>query len=266
MLRSFLEPASAATREIERTSSLAVFLGHQLQPAPDKFRFSATSRLFQLRQHGPIFRAETDPNPHLHSLTAILPVIVTREDVIPMIDRRQALKAGLGLGLTLTSRLGTSQDDPASVRPKESDLLVKMGDSEKTALTPADIPLGAMQTLAWAMDPADHTVRSGSRLNQLLLLRFDPEKLAPETRSRSADGVVAYTLICTHNGCDIDDWLAGDQNLSCSCHSSTFDPKDGAKVVDGPAPRPLPALPLKVVDGKLVVAKPFTARVGFEPG
>jgi hypothetical protein len=28
----------------------------------------------------------------------------------------------------------------------------------------------------------------------------------------------------------------------------------------------LPALPLKVVDGKLVVARPFTARVGFEPG
>ena len=37
-------------------------------------------------------------------------------------------------------------------------------------------------------------------------------------------------------------------------------------VVDGPAPRMLPALPLKIVDGKLVVAKPFTARVGFEPG
>jgi len=45
-----------------------------------------------------------------------------------------------------------------------------------------------------------------------------------------------------------------------------FDPKDGARVVDGPAPRGLPALPLKVVEGKLVVAGPFTARVGFETG
>jgi Rieske Fe-S protein len=178
-----------------------------------------------------------------------------------MIDRRDAIKI-----LALTSLGAASQDDSESLRPKEGDLLVRSGDERRTPLAPADIPLGAMQTLAWAMDPADRTVRSGSRLNQLLLLRFDPEKLAPETRSRSADGVVAYTLICTHNGCDIDDWLADDQNLSCSCHSSTFDPKDGAKVVDGPAPRPLPALPLKVVDGKLVVAKPFTARVGFEPG
>jgi Rieske Fe-S protein len=35
-------------------------------------------------------------------------------------------------------------------------------------------------------------------------------------------------------------------------------------VKDGPAPRALPQLPLKVVDGVLVVAAPFTARVGFE--
>ena len=45
-----------------------------------------------------------------------------------------------------------------------------------------------------------------------------------------------------------------------------FDPKDGGRVVEGPAPRMLPALPLKVVDAKLVVAKPFTAAVGFEKG
>jgi Rieske Fe-S protein len=36
--------------------------------------------------------------------------------------------------------------------------------------------------------------------------------------------------------------------------------------VDGPAPRPLPALPLKIVDGRLVVAQPFTAAIAFEKG
>ena len=46
--------------------------------------------------------------------------------------------------------------------------------------------------------------------------------------------------------------------LECACHFSIFDPKDGGKVVDGPAPRVLPALPLKIVDGHLVVARPFT--------
>ena len=142
-----------------------------------------------------------------------------------MIDRRVLIKI-----LALTSIGAAAQDDPAAMRPKEGDLIVKAGDAAKRPLTPADIPLGAMQTVAWAMDPADGTVRSGSRLNAVMLLRLDPATLAPETRERSADGVVAYTLICTHNGCDIDDWLAAVQQVSCSCHSSTFDPKDGARV------------------------------------
>jgi len=175
-------------------------------------------------------------------------------------QRREVLKGALALGL----RLG--QEDPTAVRPKEGDLLVKPGDAGNTPLTPDDVPLGAKHTLAWAMDPAGRIVRSGSRLNQLLLVRLDPEKMAPETRARAAAGVLAYTAICTHNGCDIDDWLATEQLLSCSCHSSSFDPKDGARVVDGPAPRGLPALPLKIVDGKLVVAMPFTAPVGYEKG
>ncbi len=131
---------------------------------------------------------------------------------------------------------------------------------------PGDIAAGAMPTTAWPMDPIDHVVRSGLRFNELLLVRVDTDKLAASTRPRAADGVIAYTAICTHSGCDVDDWLAESQLLSCSCHSSVFDPKDGGRVVDGPAPRALPALPLKVVDGKLVVAGPFTARVGFEPG
>ena len=112
--------------------------------------------------------------------------------------------------------------------------------------------------------PAASTVRSGSRLNALILLRFPPARLSPRSQSRAADGVVAYTAICTHSGCEVIDWIEDQETLSCPCHDSLFNPKDEAKVVDGPAPRMLPALPLKLVDGKLVVAGPFTARVGFE--
>jgi Rieske Fe-S protein len=162
--------------------------------------------------------------------------------------------------------LGFAQDDPAAVRPKPGDLLIKAGDAGSTPLTANDIPLAAGYTAAWAMDPADKTVRSGSRLNQVLLLRFDPASLAADTRARAADGVVAYTSICTHNGCDIDQWLASEQQLFCSCHESIFEPRDGARVVDGPAPRALPALPLMISGGTLVVAKPFTTPVGYERG
>jgi len=103
-------------------------------------------------------------------------------------------------------------------------------------------------------------------LNRVLLLRFDVESLDPATRALAADGVLAYSAICTHTGCDIGTLLADEQVLYCECHESKFNPKDNARVTDGPAPRSLPALPLTVVDGQLIVAGPFTSRVGSETG
>ena len=181
-------------------------------------------------------------------------------------ERRAVLQGGLRLGicLNLAPAVLLGQDDPAALRPKEGDLLVKESDTAKQPLTPADLAIGAAQTMAWAMDPTDRTVRSASRLNRVLLIRLDAGKLNPETQARAADGVVAYTAICTHTGCEVVEWLAGEGMLHCPCHFSKFNPSDGARVADGPAPRPLPALPLALVDGRLVVAKPFTSRVGFE--
>ena len=114
------------------------------------------------------------------------------------------------------------------------------------------------------MDPASNTVRSGSRLNKVLLLRLDPEGFDPETKERAVEGIVAYSAVCTHTGCDVTNWHPDRQLLECPCHYSFYDPKEGAKVVSGPSPRRLPALPLKSEGGQLVVAKPFTARAGFQ--
>jgi len=178
--------------------------------------------------------------------------------------RRRLLKCALGVGLGLTPAFALAQDDPAAARPKPGDFLIKVDDAAKTPLGPDDLTADAKPLMAWAVDP-DGTVRSGSRLNRLLLVRFPPDALTPETRGRAADGVVAYTAICTHTGCEVIEWLAAEEQLYCPCHYSKFDPKDAARVVDGPAPRALPALPLATANGRLVVAKAFTARVGFEP-
>lgn len=183
--------------------------------------------------------------------------------------RRKLLQAGLaaGVGALLSPRaFATAQDDSPTVRPKPGDLLVKADDPEHVPLRPEDIPLNARPLAAWPMDPATRTVRSGLRFNALILLRLDEAALSAATRARAADGVLAYTAICTHEGCDVDGWIADRRVLSCACHESEFDPKDAARVLGGPAPRVLPALPLKIVDGTLVVARPFTSRVGFEQG
>jgi Rieske Fe-S protein len=178
------------------------------------------------------------------------------------IGRRAAL--GMGVCLTLTPRLALAQAEPARERPKEGDLLVLIGAAAAEPLTPDNVPLGGKQIMAWPMDPESNTVRSGSRLNKVLLLRLDPESFDPETKERAAEGIVAYSAVCTHTGCDVTTWHPDRQLLECPCHYSFYDPKEGAKVVSGPSPRRLPALPLKIVDGRLVVAKTFTGRAGFQ--
>ena len=180
--------------------------------------------------------------------------------------RRRTLLKGAACAvveLTVARTAAFAQADPASSRPQPGDLLVQADDAAAAPLKAADIQTGP-PILAWAMDPMDRVVRKGSRFNQVLVLKLDPGALSAETRGRAADGIVAYTTICTHSGCDVAEWIADSQLLFCGCHSSSFDPKDGARVVEGPAPRNLPALPLQIVDGGLVVASGFTDRVGFE--
>ena len=183
------------------------------------------------------------------------------------IGRRTIVKGGLGVGLALgvSPAVVMAQDDPASVRPKAGDLLVRVDDPSLQPLRADDIAPGMAQVMAWAMDPTEKIVRRGSRLNRVMLLRLDEAALVGETKARAAAGVVAYTAICTHTGCDVSDWLTGEGLLSCPCHFSKYDPRNGASVIDGPAPRPLPALPLRIADGQLVVAGPFTARITFDP-
>ena len=178
--------------------------------------------------------------------------------------RRGLLIGAAGLALRCTA-LDAAQDAPTA-RPAAGDVLVKVGDATATPLTLADVVAGAAPTMAWPMSPDERTPRSGSRLNRIALVRLDPGALAQRTGARAADGVVAYSAVCTHTGCEVGEFLAEEQVLYCECHQSKFDPRDDARVVDGPAPRNLPALPLRVVEGRLVVAAPFTARPGFVEG
>jgi len=178
-------------------------------------------------------------------------------------SRRDVLAIIAMLGSGWAAGGGTASAQPASERPKEGDLLVSA--ESETVLAPTDVPLGGPPVLAWPMDATNKTVRKDSRLNKVLLLRLDPATLVGATKERAAEGVVGYSAICPHTACEVDGWMADQQILECSCHYSHYNPREGAAVIDGPTPRALPALPLKIMDGKLAVAKPFTSRVGIIP-
>ena len=174
--------------------------------------------------------------------------------------RRCVLAAASALAFGIATR--DARAEPADERPKPGDLLVRV-DGAQEPLTSADISIGEKPIAAWPMDPAGNVVRNGSRLNKLLVLRLDPSTLNPDTHERAAEGVVAYSAICPHAGCDANGWSAEKSAIECPCHSSHYDPREGGAIIDGPTTRPLPALPLKIVGGKLAVAKPFTSRPGI---
>jgi rieske iron-sulfur protein len=185
------------------------------------------------------------------------------------LERRTLLTLAVGVCavLPLAGRAGAQPADPRRARPQPNDrFVVAAGDRKGRVIALADVAAGGPLLTAYPMDAASGVVRDDSRLNQVLLVRLDPRVLDPETSGRAADGVVAYSAVCTHTGCDAWDWQPASGTVKCPCHFSEFDLKASARVLSGPAPRRLPALPLKAVDGLPVVASAFTGRPGFESG
>jgi ubiquinol-cytochrome c reductase iron-sulfur subunit len=78
-----------------------------------------------------------------------------------------------------------------------------------------------------------------------------------------ANGLVCFSKICTHAGCAVSLFNVLTMQLICPCHQSTFDILQDCAPVFGPAPRPLPQLPLGVgPDGYLIAKSDFIEPIG----
>jgi len=106
----------------------------------------------------------------------------------------------------------------------------------------------------------------------LVVVRLRPDQLDLPSQNASfdANGIVAFSKICTHAGCAIALYRAPmfeptdpKPALVCPCHYSTFDPATGGSVIFGPAGRKLPMLPLEVdAKGFLRARGNFDSPVG----
>jgi rieske iron-sulfur protein len=186
--------------------------------------------------------------------------------------RRTLILTALATGACLAacSAAAADEDQPGSdERPQKADLLViSEGEHAGEVIKPQDLKLGGPPLRAWPKDPKTSVIRKGSRLNEVLVVRLDPTELDDGTRAHAADGIVAYSAICSHAGCPVTAWVkqeAGDRDVfKCVCHNSEYDPRQGAEVVFGPALRRLAALPLVIADGSLTVAATFVGKVGAQ--
>ena len=106
----------------------------------------------------------------------------------------------------------------------------------------------------------------------VIVVRIKPSEIRtkPGRENWGIDGILCYSKICTHVGCPISLYEQTTHHVLCPCHQSTFDLADSAKVIFGPAARPLPQLPLAVdSEGYLVAQSGFHEPVGpsfFERG
>ena len=97
-----------------------------------------------------------------------------------------------------------------------------------------------------------------------IIIKFGPGQLQPPTvMDWTVQDIVCYSKICTHVGCPVALYEQTTHHILCPCHQSTFDAPKGATVLFGPAPRPLPQLPLAVdAEGYLVANGDFNEPVG----
>jgi ubiquinol-cytochrome c reductase iron-sulfur subunit len=99
----------------------------------------------------------------------------------------------------------------------------------------------------------------------IIIVRMKPSDITPAKGRENwgIEGILCFSKICTHVGCPISLWEQQTHHLLCPCHQSTFDLGDNAKVIFGPAARPLPQLPLKLdSEGYLVAQRDFDEPVG----
>ena len=141
-------------------------------------------------------------------------------------------------------------------------------DPEGTPIRAADVTLGsAVHVIPEALAALSHDegYLEAKAKAIVLVMRLLPEDLieTPEKADWSYDGIVAYSKVCTHVGCPVALYEQQTHHLLCPCHQSQFDVTDQAKVIFGPAARPLPQLPIMVDDeGYLVARSGFTEPVG----
>jgi Rieske Fe-S protein len=149
----------------------------------------------------------------------------------PTVGRRQviAAAAGLAAGGAVAGCGGSPAAPPPSGPP--SDAPVDSQAAHPTAAGSTGTKLGPA---------SDVPVGGGTVFESLEVVVTQP----------TAGRFVGLTAVCTHTGCIVDKVVDG--LIECPCHGSRYR-LDGTVAV-GPAPRALPARPVTVVDGSIVLS------------
>jgi ubiquinol-cytochrome c reductase iron-sulfur subunit len=184
----------------------------------------------------------------------------------PLIKRTLAAAAGLaGLPAVILLRdLGPLPGNSLNETSWRSGtrLVTDPGDRP---IRPADLEVGAVAQVMPELAAGKKRTLEDVAKDAVLLIRLRPSEfqLDDERLSWTYQGIIAFSKICSHMGCAVALYEQTTKHLLCPCHQSTFDVTRAAKVIFGPAARPLPQLAITVDDdGYLIAKQPFTEAVG----
>lgn len=185
-------------------------------------------------------------------------VILTRRKLL--VRSAGAALAALGAALLFPLRsLGPRPGKGLKETPFRRGVYLVTADNQRVRAR--DVNLNAVLTVFPELMPGAGEDRADLRPAEqadapTLLIRPDEDVTPrPGREGWGADGLVAYSKLCTHVGCPVGLYQADEHLLLCPCHQSTFDVLDGARPVFGPATRSLPQLPISIDDQGFVVAE-----------
>ena len=138
-------------------------------------------------------------------------------------------------------------------------------DPSNRPILASDLEVGSVVQVLPAVEHEDERPLSDIAKDPVLLIRLRPQdfQLTPEKFAMTHEGIIAFSKICSHMGCAVALYEQTTKHLLCPCHQSTFDVTRAAKVIFGPAARPLPQLDITVdAEGYLVARAPFNEAVG----
>ena len=188
------------------------------------------------------------------------------------LGRRSLIKRSLGaaLGLSAISPILLLRDLGPLPGPEQKMTNWKSGtylvtDPGDRRIKASDLEVGSVaQVMPEFANPKDRHLDDIAK-DALLLIRLRPTEfnLGPDRLAMTHEGIIAFSKICSHMGCAVALYEQTTKHLLCPCHQSTFDVTRAAKVIFGPAARPLPQLDITVDgEGYLVARKPFSEPVG----
>ena len=188
------------------------------------------------------------------------------------LGRRSLIKKSLGaaLGLSALSPILLLRDLGPLPGPEQKMTNWKSGtylvtDPGDRRIKASDLEVGSVaQVMPEFADPKDRHLDDIAK-DALLLIRLRPSEfnLEPDRLAMTHEGIIAFSKICSHMGCAVALYEQTTKHLLCPCHQSTFDVTRAAKVIFGPAARPLPQLDITVDgEGYLIARKPFSEPVG----